>query len=69
MNLMNDKFLIAFEIGEDMEEDLTKLIANVTVVSPNCETFAFDNGPANVLIDYFVNKYFGKELSWSWLQI
>lgn len=33
-------------------------IANVTVVSPECETFAFDNGPANVLIDYFVNKYF-----------
>ena len=33
-------------------------IANVTVVSPECETFAFDNGPANVLIDYFTNKYF-----------
>ncbi len=33
-------------------------IANVTVVSPECETFAFDNGPANVLIDYFANKYF-----------
>ena len=33
-------------------------IANVTVVSPTCETFAFDNGPANVLIDYFTNKYF-----------
>lgn len=35
-------------------------IANVTVVSPECETFAFDNGPANVLIDYFTEKYFGK---------
>lgn len=35
-------------------------IANVTVLSPNCETFAFDNGPANVLIDYFTNKYFNK---------
>lgn len=35
-------------------------IANVTVVSPKCETFAFDNGPANVLIDYFMNKYFQK---------
>lgn len=33
-------------------------ISNVTVVSPKCQTFAFDNGPANVLIDYFVNKYF-----------
>ena len=33
-------------------------IANVTIVSPECETFAFDNGPANVLIDYFANKYF-----------
>ncbi len=33
-------------------------IANVTVISPDCETFAFDNGPANVLIDYFTNKYF-----------
>lgn len=35
-------------------------IANVTVVSPECQTFAFDNGPANVLIDYFTNKYFNK---------
>lgn len=35
-------------------------IANVTVVSPECEVFAFDNGPANVLIDYFANKYFNK---------
>ena len=35
-------------------------IANVTVVSPNCATFAFDNGPANVFIDYFMNKYYGK---------
>ena len=33
-------------------------IANVTVISPDCKTFAFDNGPANVLIDYFTNKYF-----------
>lgn len=33
-------------------------IANVTVVSPHCQTFAFDNGPANVLIDFFTNKYF-----------
>ncbi len=35
-------------------------IANVTVISADCETFAFDNGPANVLIDYFVSKYFQK---------
>ena len=35
-------------------------IANVTVVSPECQTCAFDNGPANVLIDYFTNKYFNK---------
>jgi len=35
-------------------------IANVTVVSPDCKTFAFDNGPANVLIDYFTEKYYGK---------
>lgn len=35
-------------------------IANVTVVSQKCETFAFDNGPANVLIDYFMNKYFNQ---------
>ncbi len=35
-------------------------IANVTVVSPYCKIFAFDNGPANVLIDYFTNKYFNR---------
>lgn len=36
-------------------------MANVTVVSPNCETFGFDTGPGNVLIDYFMRKFFGKE--------
>ena len=34
-------------------------ISNVTVLSPDCETFAFDNGVGNMLIDYFVNKLFG----------
>jgi anhydro-N-acetylmuramic acid kinase len=33
-------------------------MGNVTVVSPNCDTFAFDTGPGNVLIDYFTNKFF-----------
>lgn len=33
-------------------------IANVTVLSNDCETFAFDTGPGNMLIDYFVKKLF-----------
>lgn len=33
-------------------------IANVTVLSPECETFAFDTGPGNMLIDYCMKKYF-----------
>ena len=33
-------------------------ISNVTVISKDCNTFAFDNGPGNMLIDYFVNKLF-----------
>lgn len=33
-------------------------MANVTVVSPEYETFAFDTGPGNVLIDYYVGKFF-----------
>lgn len=33
-------------------------IGNVTVLSPNCETFAFDTGPGNMLIDYFAKKFF-----------
>jgi anhydro-N-acetylmuramic acid kinase len=36
-------------------------MANVTVISPNSEPFAFDTGPGNVLIDYFARKIFGKE--------
>ena len=35
-------------------------IANVTILSPDCETFAFDIGPGNMLIDYFVKKFFNK---------
>ena len=34
-------------------------IANVTVLSPNCETFAFDTGVGNMLIDYCAKKFFG----------
>lgn len=33
-------------------------ISNVTVLSKDCETFAFDNGVGNMLIDYFSNKLF-----------
>ena len=33
-------------------------ISNVTVISKEIETFAFDNGPGNMLIDYFMNKLF-----------
>lgn len=35
-------------------------IGNVTVLSEKCETFAFDTGPGNMLIDYFVQKLFDK---------
>lgn len=35
-------------------------IANVTVLSPECETFAFDTGVGNMLIDFYVQKFFGK---------
>ncbi len=33
-------------------------ISNVTVLSKDCEIFAFDNGAGNMLIDYFMNKLF-----------
>ncbi len=33
-------------------------ISNVTVLSKNCDIFAFDNGPGNMLIDYFIHKLF-----------
>ena len=35
-------------------------IGNVTVLSKECDTFAFDTGPGNMLIDYFVQKLFDK---------
>lgn len=36
-------------------------MANVTVVSPNSDTFAFDTGPGNVMIDYCAKKFFIQE--------
>jgi anhydro-N-acetylmuramic acid kinase len=36
-------------------------MANVTVLSPIRETFAFDTGPGNVLIDYFMKKIFFRD--------
>lgn len=33
-------------------------ISNVTVVSKNFDTFGFDTGLGNIMIDYCVNKYF-----------
>lgn len=36
-------------------------IANVTVVSPEIDSFAFDIGPGNVLIDYCARKFFNQE--------
>ena len=36
-------------------------ISNVTVLSQQYPTFAFDTGLGNMLIDYFSNKFFGKE--------
>ena len=35
-------------------------ISNVTVISKNCDTFAFDNGVGNMLSDYFSLKFFDK---------
>lgn len=35
-------------------------IGNVTVLSPDCETFAFDTGAGNMLIDWFMQKLFNK---------
>ena len=34
-------------------------ISNVTVVSKDCDTFGFDTGLGNIMIDYCTNKYFG----------
>lgn len=34
-------------------------ISNVTVVSQNCDTFGFDTGCGNIMLDYCCNKFFG----------
>ena len=56
-------------------------ISNVTVLSRGAETFGFDNGVGNIIIDYCMNKYYGKsydkdgliaasgDISESWLDI
>ena len=36
-------------------------MANVTVVNPEMDTFAFDTGPGNVMIDYCAKKFFIQE--------
>ena len=36
-------------------------ISNVTVISDKCDTFGFDNGLGNIMIDYCSKKYFGVE--------
>ena len=36
-------------------------ISNVTVVSDDCDTFGFDTGCGNIMIDYCVQKLFGKK--------
>lgn len=36
-------------------------ISNVTVVSRDCDTFGFDTGCGNIMIDYCTQKYFGKK--------
>ena len=35
-------------------------ISNVTVISREKETFGFDTGPGNIIIDYCMNKFFNK---------
>lgn len=35
-------------------------MGNVTVLSRHCNTFGFDTGPGNVLIDKYVEKYFNQ---------
>ena len=36
-------------------------ISNVTVISDECETFGFDTGCGNIMIDYCVQKFFGQK--------
>ena len=40
-------------------------ISNVTIVSDKCETFGFDNGLGNIMIDYCSKKYFGKDFDYN----
>jgi len=40
-------------------------ISNVTIVSDKCETFGFDNGLGNIMIDYCSKKYFGKDYDYN----
>lgn len=35
-------------------------ISNVTVLSKECDIFAFDNGVGNMLIDHYMQKFFNK---------
>jgi len=48
--------------GKDKNRAIQNIggIANVTVLSKNIPTFAFDNSVGNMLIDYFSLKFFGK---------
>ena len=36
-------------------------ISNVTVISDDCETYGFDNGCGNIMIDYCMQKFFNKK--------
>ena len=36
-------------------------ISNVTVISDKCDTFGFDNGLGNIMIDYYCKKFFGED--------
>ena len=36
-------------------------ISNVTVVSNDCDTFGFDTGCGNIMIDYCMQKFFGQK--------
>ena len=36
-------------------------LSNVTVISDDCETYGFDNGCGNIMIDYCMQKFFNKK--------
>ena len=46
--------------GRDIPRAIQNIggIGNVTILSPDCDTFAFDTGVGNMLIDYYANKFF-----------